>query len=173
MHTTGFVPGAMKPFHAGHNHLIQTAIRECDKVVVFTSLKDRGIIKGEKMFRAWQTLILPLLPSYVEVLAVKSPVGSVYEYLENYGTHTESYRIYGGTEDISRLSEARMLQYYPDLNVVNVAQSNPEAYTRATVHAKGEWVRNSIQAGDLNLFKSYLPAFLKPRAQEYLDILMS
>ena len=28
MHTIGFVPGAMKPFHAGHNHLIQKAIAE-------------------------------------------------------------------------------------------------------------------------------------------------
>ena len=57
MHTIGFVPGAMKPFHAGHNHLIQTALKECDKVLVFTSLKDRGVIKGDKMYKAWQELI--------------------------------------------------------------------------------------------------------------------
>ena len=82
------------------------------------------------------------------------------------------YRIYGGTEDIGRLSKARMLQYYPHLNVVNVAESNPESFTRDVVHAKGEWVRNSIQAGDLNKFKSYLPAFLKPHAKEYLSILV-
>ena len=37
MHTIGFVPGAMKPFHAGHNHLIQRALEECDQVIVFTS----------------------------------------------------------------------------------------------------------------------------------------
>ena len=49
MYTIGFVPGAMKPFHAGHNHLIQRALVECDQVIVFTSLKDRGIIKGERI----------------------------------------------------------------------------------------------------------------------------
>ena len=173
MYTIGFVPGAMKPFHAGHNHLIQRALIECDQVIVLTSLKDRGVIKGERMFKAWQELIIPLLPEHIEVVSVKSPVGSVYDYLEWNGHVTHQYRIYGGTEDIGRLSSIRMLQYFPDLNVVNVAESDPESFTRDVVHAKGEWVRNSIQAGDLNLFKSYLPAFLKPRAQEYLDMLMS
>ena len=176
MHTIGFVPGAMKPFHAGHNHLIQTALEECDKVLVFTSLKDRGIIRGEKMYKAWQELIIPLLPDHIEVIGVRSPVGSVYEYLEWNGDKNASYRIYGGTEDIARLSNARMLQYFPHLTAINVAESSPEAYERGAGYtetpAKGEWVRNSIQAGDLKLFKSYLPAFLKPLAKEYLSILV-
>ena len=173
MHTIGFVPGAMKPFHAGHNHLIQRALEECDKVIVFTSLKDRGVIKGERMYKAWQELIIPQLPKHIEVIGVRSPVGSVYDYLEWNGDPSVSYRIYGGTEDIARLSNARMLQYFPKLTVLNVAESEPESFTRDVVHAKGEWVRNSMQAGDLNLFKSYLPAFLKPHAKSYLDILLS
>ena len=111
MHTIGFVPGAMKPFHAGHNHLIQTALKECDKVFVFTSLKDRGIIKGDRMYKAWQEIIVPSLPEHLEVVSVKSPVGSVYDFLEWNGDTNKSYRIYGGTEDIGRLSKARMLQY--------------------------------------------------------------
>ena len=173
MHTIGFVPGAMKPFHAGHNHLLQRALLECEQVIVFTSLKDRGIIKGERMYKAWRELIIPLLPNHIEVIGVRSPVGSVYDYLEWNGDPSVSYRIYGGTEDIARLSNARMLQYFPNLNVINVAESEPESFTRDVVHAKGEWVRNSMQAGDLNLCKSYLPAFLKPHAKSYLDILLS
>ena len=173
MHTIGFVPGAMKPFHAGHNHLIQRALVECDEVIVLTSLKDRGVIKGDKMYKAWQDLIVPSLPEHIQVIGVKSPVGAVYDYLEWNGNVTHQYRVYGGTEDIARLSMARMQQYYPDLNVINVAEIDPESFTRDVVHAKGEWVRNSIQAGNLNEFKSYLPAFLKPHAKSYLDILMS
>ncbi len=172
MHTIGFVPGAMKPFHAGHNHLIQRALVECDEVIVLTSLKDRGVIKGEKMYKAWQELIVPSLPEHIKVIGVKSPVGSVYDYLEWNGNVTYQYRIYGGTEDIDRLSMARMQQYYPDLNVINVAEIDPESFTRDVVQAKGEWVRNSIQAGNLKEFKSYLPAFLKPHAKSFLDILM-
>ena len=173
MHTIGFVPGAMKPFHAGHNHLIQKAIAECDKVIVFTSLKDRGIIKGDNMYKAWQEIIVPLLPNHVEVIGVRSPVGAVYDYLEWNGDPSVSYRIYGGTEDIARLSNARMLQYYPKLTAMNVAESEPESFTRDVVNAKGEWVRNSIQAGNLKEFKSYLPDFLKPHAKSYFQMLLS
>ena len=112
-------------------------------------------------------------PTHFEIHAVKSPVGSVYDYLEWNGDRTKAYRIYGGTEDIARLSNARMEQYYPHLNAINVAESEPESFTRDVVHAKGEWVRNSIQAGDLKEFKSYLPAFLKPLAEEYLEVFTS
>ena len=173
MHTIGFVPGAMKPFHAGHNHLIQRALVECDKVLVFTSLKDRGIIKGDKMYKVWEDLIIPSLPKHIEVVGVRSPVGSVYDYLEWNGDPNNAYRIYGGTEDIARLSNARMLQYFPNLNAINVAESEPESFTRDVVHAKGEWVRESIKAGDHGKFRSFLPDFLKPHAKEYLKILKS
>ena len=125
------------------------------------------------MYKAWQTLIVPSLPNHIEVIGVKSPVGSVYDYLEWNGDAQKAYRIYGGTEDIARLSNARMLQYFPHLNAINVAESEPESFTRNVVNAKGEWVRNSIQAGNLKEFKSYLPAFLKPHAKKYLDMLVS
>lgn len=173
MNTVGLIPGAMKPFHAGHNHLIQAAIVECDHVIIFTSTKDRDIINGNKMLDAWDKLILPLLPNKVEVVAVRSPVRGVYDYFEWNRKPDTAYRVYGGTEDVARLSKARMLQYYPDLNVVNVAEENPETYTRNTVHAKGEWVRESIKAGDHGKFRSFLPDFLKPHAKEYLKILKS
>ena len=177
MQTIGLVPGAMKPFHAGHHYLIATAISQCDKVIIFTSLKDRGIIKGPKMFEAWQKVILPLLPDTVTICSVTSPVGSVYKYLEHDGVLESHYRIYGGTEDILRLSKARMLQYYPNLNVMNVAEETPDAFTRGagytSIPAKGEWVRESIKAGDQEKFRSFLPDFLKPYASEYLQTLLS
>lgn len=125
------------------------------------------------MLDVWDQIILPLLGQKIEVVAVRSPIRGVYDYLEWNRDPKVSYRIYGGTEDIARLSKARILQYYPGLNVVNVAEENPNAFTREVVHAKGEWVRNSIQAGNLKEFKSYLPAFLQPHAKKYLDILMS
>jgi len=173
MQTIGLIPGAMKPFHAGHNHLIQASIEECDHSIIFTSTKDRDIINGNKMLDVWDKLILPLLPTRVEVIAVRSPIRGVYDYLEWNGKLEIAYRIYGGTEDVARLSKARMLQYYPNLNVVNVAEENPDTFTREVVHAKGEWVRESIKAGDHGKFRSFLPDFLKPHAKEYLTILTS
>jgi hypothetical protein len=177
MKIIGLIPGAMKPFHAGHNHLIQMSIEECDHTIVFTSIKNRGIIDGSKMLDVWDKLILPLLPNSIEVVAVKSPVRGVYDYLEWQKSPDRSFRIYGGTEDFGRLSKARILQYYPCLNVVNVAEENPKANERGLGYtgtpAKGEWVRESIKAGDHGKFRSFLPDFLKSHAKEYLKILTS
>ena len=44
MKIIGLVPGGMKPFHAGHNFLVQNALSECDEVYIFTSPKDRGVL---------------------------------------------------------------------------------------------------------------------------------
>ena len=62
MKTIGLIPGAMKPFHAGHNYLVQSAINECDEVILWTSIKDRDNIKVKNMHKAWTEIILPLLP---------------------------------------------------------------------------------------------------------------
>ena len=177
MKTIGLIPGAMKPFHAGHNHLVQTSIKECDHTIIFTSRKDRDNINGDKMLDAWDVVILPLLPNRIEVVAVKSPVRGVYDYLEWNRSPDKQFRIYGGTEDIARLSKARILQYYPGINVINVAEESPHAYERGAgyteVPAKGEWVRESIKAGNHVKFRSFLPDFLKPYSREYLSILTS
>ena len=77
----GLIPGAMKPYHAGHHYLVESAMRECDRVIIFTTAKDRKGISGIKMAFAWTNLIIPLLPN-VEVKFVTSPVGAVYKFLE-------------------------------------------------------------------------------------------
>ena len=177
MKTIGLVPGAMKPFHAGHNYIVQQSIKECDEVIIFTSPKDRGIIDGKKMLEAWNTLILPLLLYKAEIVSVASPIRGVYDYLDSHGTTENTYRIYGGTEDIARLNKARLLKYHPHLNAINVAEENPDQFTRGAgyteIPAKGAWVRESIKVGDHRKFRSFLPKFLKPHAKEYLKILTS
>ena len=131
MKTIGLIPGGMKPFHAGHNFLVQNAIRECDEVYIFTSPKDRGALKGDNMRRAWLDLIQPLLPGLEEVRFVKSPVGAVFDFLEVEGMPEDEYRIYGGTEELGRFSESVINRYFPDLNVVQPAALNPAAYDRS------------------------------------------
>ena len=175
MKIIGLIPGAMKPFHAGHNHLVQTAISECDTVYLFTSIKDRGVISGANMMRAWNELIQPLLPGLEPVKFVRSPVGSVFEYLYDEGTPKNEYRIYGGTDEIDRFKTDAMLRRYPGLTIVNVAEIYPNKFKRDSgatkVPAKGSWVRNSIKAGNFDKFKTFLPNFLQEHALEYWNIL--
>lgn len=176
MKTIGLVPGGMKPFHAGHNFILQEALRECDEVILFTTVKDRGIIKGANMKRAWLDLIQPLLPRLDTVTFVKSPVGAVYQYLQDEGVPDNEYRIYGGVEEVNRFRPEYIAKNYPDLTIVQPAAEDPQKYSRSTatgVPVSGTKTRKAIEAGNFELFKSYLPHFLKPHAKEYLRILLS
>jgi len=174
MKTIGLIPGAMKPFHAGHNYLVQSAIDECDEIILWTSIKDRDNIKGKNMHKAWTKIILPLLPQLTFRIA-SSPIGAVYDYLYDEPDPQNTYRIYGGTEDVARFASKHMIQRFPDLTIVNVAEVTPELMSRGAgyteIPAKGEWVRESIKAGDHGKFRSFLPDFLQPHAKEYLKIL--
>jgi len=70
-----------------------------------------------------------------------------------------------------------MIQRFPELSIVNVAEIHPERMIRGVGYAgkpaKGEWVRDAIQAGDHDKFRSFLPKFLKPHAEKYLTILLA
>ena len=176
MKTVGLIPGGMKPFHKGHDFIVQEAIRECDEVILFTSAKDRGIIKGPNMVRAWNEIIHPLLPRIDRIEFVRSPVGGVYTYLETEGVSENEYRIYAGIEEVNRFRPEYLARLLPDLFILQPATLHPERYDRTGskgVDASATAVRNAIEVGNFQLFKSYLPDYLKPHSRSYLDILMS
>ncbi len=173
----GLVPGAMKPYHAGHHYLVKQAIKECDEVIVYTSTKDRKGISGSNMQNAWYSIILPNIEP-INLKFVISPVGSTYDFIiEAHETNsTNQIRIYGGTEDAKRFPIDNIRKRWPNANVVNVADTSSARFLRGqgkSPNAKGEWVRNAIQAGNHQQFKDYLPEFLKDHANEYLKILTS
>ena len=83
----GIVPGAMKPYHAGHHYLVETALRECDIVNILTTRKTRKGISGDSMYEVGQHYIIPHLASTysdkINVNFVVSPIRTVYEdYIE-------------------------------------------------------------------------------------------
>jgi len=171
----GLVPGAMKPYHAGHHYLTEQAMNDCDEVIIITTTKDRNIISGAKMAAAWVQLIIPLL-SNVDVKFAISPIREVYNILkkENGDKTGNTIRIYGGVDEINRFNPEKIKAKYPNITPVNVAAEEADRYLRGvgpSPMAKGEWVRNAIQAGDFRKFREFLPEFLKPHAEEYLNIL--
>ena len=173
----GLIPGAMKPYHAGHHYLVSQALKECDRVIILTTVKDRKDISGQNMKQAWETLILPKMLG-VEISFVISPVGSIYKLLdsENINPTTNTYRIYGGTQDVNRYNMDKIRIKYPNSGArfTNVAAEESKNYQRGIGNspvAKGEWIRNAITHMDFKKFENFLPNFLKPYAKEYLNIL--
>lgn len=180
----GLIPGAMKPYHQGHHFLVDAALAECEKVIVYTTEKDRSGISGKNMKLVWEKIIIPNMGqnkfSKLSIEFVTSPVGSVYELLEeeeiNPTEHT--YRVYGGAEDALRFSYSYTRNRFPRSagRFVNVAEESHENFYRGkgkSPNVKGEWVRTAIENKDINKFVSCLPGFLKPHGREYLDILIS
>ena len=160
----GLIPGAMKPFHAGHYFLLDKAMLECDKVFVYTSAKNRAGISGANMKQAWQELIIPRLPEKVQVVFVNTPVRAVFNALdiEEANPTSNTYRIYGGTEDASRFGKDYLSRRYP-LSVekfTNVAEEEAADYLRGVGEspmAKGEWVRKAITDKNYKAFEGFLP----------------
>ena len=173
----GLVPGAMKPYHAGHHFLVEKALKECDKVFILTTIKDRGALSGESMSTAWKEVIIPNIGNRVVVSFTKSPIGSVYEIIEaeEIENSGNTFRIYGGTEDVARFNMNKIHQKYPNAapNFTNVAAEEASSYVRSvsTPKAKGEWVRDALKYNNLEKFKSQMPECLKNHAERYMEIL--
>ena len=155
----GIVPGAMKPYHAGHHYLVETAARECDIVTILTTKKPRRGISGDSMYGIWLQYIIPHLhkeygEDKVVVRFVVSPIRTVYEdfieRLEEYGGDGHHYRIYGGTEDNDRFGAAALMHKYPQAapHFTNVAEESKESFQRGkgrSPDAKGEWIRKALR----------------------------
>ena len=120
----GLVPMSAKPFHKGHMFLIQAASERCDKVIVYVSISDRSrkgeiTIYGEDMQLIWESIITKYLPGNVKCIYGGSPVGKVYEFLEDVSTQdftqdiikNETYAIYTGQDDARRYKD----QYYENI----------------------------------------------------------
>ena len=180
----GIVPGAMKPYHAGHHYLVETAARECDMVTILTTKKSRKGISGDSMFGIWCNHIIPHLISEFEgkikVNFVVSPIRTVYEdfieRLEENGPDGNHYRIYGGTEDNTRFSNKSLKTKYPTAapHITNVAEDQSDGFQRGkgkSPDAKGEWIRKAMETNDKNRFKLMMPAFLHGVSTEIMETL--
>ena len=107
----GLVPMAAKPYHAGHNELVNLAAAENDTVYLFVSTSDRCRkgqipIYGEDMKNIWCEEIEKVLPKNVIVEYGGSPVRKVIEFLAaaenelNLGKDSqERYSVYSDPSD--------------------------------------------------------------------------
>ena len=85
----GLIPMSAKPFHIGHEFLINEAAKNCTNVILFVSTKDRKRknempISGKKMKEIWDDYLLNLLPQNVTVTFTESsPVKDTYKLLNS------------------------------------------------------------------------------------------
>ncbi len=174
----GLVPMSAKPFHEGHMSLIKKASDECKEVIVFVSTSDRKrkgeiTIFGEDMRFIWQTILTKYLPPNTRCEYGGSPVGKVYEKLEE-GVLPENdsitYAIYTGKEDEGRYSS----KWYADM--IDRVFIRTMARGEDTKNISGTLMRSYLSnaSQDKFLFLDGLPSIIKDHhKEEIFNILFS
>lgn len=184
MQKIALIPMSAKPYHAGHDGLVRIAAKENDKVFLFVSLSDRGIIRGKTMEKIWKDAIVPSLPNNVIVIYPgdkldlngsndkqflsenitidygNSPVGNVLKYLGGQESEDNMNRffIYSDPVDAeTNFPEKLLLKYAPTLYSEKRVQTRPVPRT-STINISGTEMRKIISSGDKEEFLKFIPS---------------
>lgn len=166
-----------KPVHAGHWGLIQIAARENDELHLFVSTSDRTRpgempIYGADMKRIWDEFLEPSLPSNVDVTYGGSPVGHLYQELEQAEQEgsADTFQIYSDKEDILKYTDASLGKVAPTL--LSAGQILRRGVDRnETVNVSGTKMRALLSAGDVEGFARFLPPAVQSHSGKIIDIL--
>lgn len=179
----GLVPISGKPFHVGHQQLIQIAADECDAVVAFLSISSRGgdgdvLISGDAMKQVYQEYIEPLLRSMGNIsveycgpgMAQPSPVRAVFRFLEaeEASGSQDEYAIYSGIDPADPTGGDDTAKY----KAAVLAKSAPTIYQDGRINLRGvprggettsisgTRMRALLATGDIQKFCELLPTGL-------------
>jgi ATP sulfurylase len=162
---TALIPMSAKPLHRGHDALIQLALSECEDVVVFVSLSDRGNVKGKAMETIWRDFVIPRYPNAKIVVGMKdTPVRCVYHTLgvaDGEVSYSASiYVVYGDPESLSEnFPEKSLFKYAGNLYREQRVLLRPVPRTE-TMQISGTEMRRLLAIGDKTRFMAGLPAWM-------------
>lgn len=155
------IPMSAKPYHRGHHHLLEEALKKCDVVSLYVSSTTRDVIDGNKMKSVWTKLLLQHLPAQVTVIFGGSPIRNVWECLGRADVeigNLDLFFIFTGHNEQS-FNDLQLKKYTPKLfreNKVNVCR----VARNETDNISGSKMRSLFKSGDKLNFKSGLPDFL-------------
>jgi len=163
----GMIAMSAKPAHAGHIKLIELASKENDLVNVYVSLTTRKrkgelVVYGEDMEEVWNKHLLKILPDNVNVEFVSSPVGSVFEALEEAESdpyNDSTFSVYSDPTDMEKNSFNRktFMKYVPRMTEEDRVNIRPVLRTD-TVDVSGTKMRHAVETDDFETFASGMPA---------------
>jgi hypothetical protein len=179
----GIVPIAGKPVHLGHWKLIELAARENERVIVYTSLKDRkrtgeAYVSGKTFTKFWNEFFIPALPNNVKVKFVDSPVryaifemGWLEQVFTQDKTQVPTVRLYSDDHDVEgNFKDEELQKKYPTLTQNNLIQKRGISRS-STVNISGTKMREFLQTGDKVNFIKYLPPVPINQKQQIWDMM--
>ncbi len=148
----GLIAMSAKPYHIGHDFLIQQASKSCSYVNVYVSIANRKrngefFISGRDMEKIWRSYLIPNMPENVNVyLNTTSPIKDLYSFI----SENELVNI-GIFSDINDKIKCDLE------NVENILYERK----KESPDISGKKMRDFLKNCDLNSFKNFLPSFIK------------
>jgi hypothetical protein len=179
----GLIPIAGKPLHIGHWKLIDRASAECDRVIVYTTSKDRAgkgqfPISGSDFVYFWNDFFIPALPKNVKVRFVDSPVRAVMHELGWFeqavvkdSEESPTIRLYSDNSDVETNFPDSDLNKFPTLKSAGKMQK-VGVERSSTVNISGTKMREFLQNGDMDSFIKYLPPIPMNQKKEIWTTIM-
>jgi hypothetical protein len=162
----GIIPMAAKPFHAGHDMLINQACQQCDITVVFVSVCEREELSSAIMLPIWKSHYLPgLQKKYGDKLIIvfsSSPFLDATQLIKNHAKIEHEVFFYGGVDqlgndDSSKINEWKVKYLDRDLSITPVGISRI-----STNGISGTLMRQYLLTGEKTAFVNNLPNWLSP-----------
>lgn len=161
---------AAKPFHKGHEHIIEVASRENESVIVYVSTGNR-VKPGEfpmtwdKMQQAWESLIMPALPHNVSVQYASNPVSATYDKIKeaNAAGHP-AIKLYADPADASDRFRPAYILKYGSVLLSNGMIEVKDISREETGGISGTEMRRALLNNDFASFKSGTPPSIDPVA---------
>ncbi len=156
---------AAKPWHIGHQKLVELACSECDDVHLYVSSSDRirtgeFPIHAKVMQKIWNKAIKSTLPSNVtSVEFVSNPVSAVYKRLgeANDKPLDDIVIIYSDPIDMNRnFPEKNFKKYAENLLMYGLVEARSVSRSE-TVNVSGTQMRLWLMNGDKENFIAHLP----------------
>lgn len=173
----GLVPMAAKPYHAGHDGLVQIAAAENDQVNLYVSTSDRSRtgelhVSGDTMQTIWWDYIEPTLPSNVIPDYGGIPVTKVYAELEKAEAEgsQDIYTIYSDEEDIQKYTDQNLEKSAPTLFAKGQIEKRGVSRSE-TVQVSGTEMREFIADEDMVGFIALLPPSIQKHGKEIFELL--
>ena len=120
----GLIPMSAKPFHIGHEFLINRAANDCSHVIVFVSIKDRerkGELKilGKHMKDIWDEHLIKVMPQNVTIqFSAGSPIKDAYQKLSDLKDSSIKIATYSDSNDALNYDyeNARCISFLRDVD---------------------------------------------------------
>lgn len=169
----GIIVASCKPYHIGHEELINYAAKNCDQLYVFVSTSDRTRknefpIMGEEMIYLWKKYIEPSMPDNTFIRYAVNPAKQAYEYIGecNMQQTEDTFVIFTARNDRNQVFTDSSLERYAN-DIYRKGNIHIELVNRQdTVDVSGTMMRAWLDTYAKEEFSNHLPISLKSHADE-------